>query len=178
MKGNKIENICSDLIEKAIRRLIEIREKLSIKIPRLAKASPLSRSTLERLEKREVTPSLESIFSLILFYGFTLPDFFDFDEPLPTAEKLKRRMKAFHKKTGSDAYEKVFTRPKLNDLIPEELITSGFFDDYHTVAEVADFCKEEYGYTYGNATNTLDNAVKKGWLVLDDRVKPKKYRKK
>ncbi len=178
MNKNKIYSISDALIEKAVSRLIEIKEKLSIKTPQLAIASPLSKSTLERLEKREVTPSLESLFSLILFYGLTLPEFFDFDKPLPDAEKLKRKMKAFHKKMGSDAYEKVFSQPKLNDLIPEELIPGGYFDDYRTVADVVSYCKEEFGYTYGNATNTLNNAVEKGWLVVDDKVKPKRYRRK
>jgi len=178
MNENKITGICAELIEKAIERLIEVREALSLKIPALAKSSPLSKSTLERLEKREGTPSLETIFSLILFYGFTLSEFFDFEKPLPDADRLKRKMKAFHKKIESDAYEKVFSQPKLNDLIPEELIPNGYFDGYHTVAEVVDFCKEEYGYTYENATNTLNIAVKKGWLIRDDQSKPKRYRKK
>ncbi|WP_028295703.1 helix-turn-helix domain-containing protein [Olivibacter sitiensis] len=166
------------LFIKASNRLKEIRATLALSLYTVSKYSKIPRNTIDRIENGEVSPSFDTLVPLILFYGFTLGDFFDFETPLPEFEDLKVKMKTFYEENGYDILEMVFSNPNLMDLIPENLIPNGYFDEYRTVAETTDYCETEYGYTYGNATNTLNNAVKKGWLIRDDKSKPKRYRKK
>lgn len=163
-------------IKKAITRLIEIREALNLSVYAVSKAADVFRTTIDRIEKSEATPTLEILFPLIHFYGFTLPNFFNFDKPLPSADKLKSQLIKFHKAHGSDAYLKLFKDPKLIDLLEEELIPVGYFKSWRDVQEVQQYCRDTYGYSYPSATGTLNAAVEKGWLLKDEKTSPMKYK--
>jgi transcriptional regulator with XRE-family HTH domain len=160
---------------KASNRLKVVREILKLSVHKVSSLSGISTATIERIESGKNRPTIELFHPLIFFYGFTLPNFFNFDKPLPSADKLKAQLIKFHKAHGSDAYIKLFKDPKLIDLLEEELIPSGYFETWRDVPEVQQYCHDTYGYHYPSATGTLNTAVEKGWLVVDD-AKPKRYK--
>ena len=117
----------------------------------------------------------EVINELIVFYGYTLKDFHSL-ESLPTWKELLQKIESSHKANKSDAYLILQEKPNLIDLIEHRLSATKLFEDWVDENSVLNFCKTEYGYSYDSATNTLNNAVTKGWLIRDDNVKPKKYK--
>ena len=50
------------------------------------------------------------------------------------------------------------------------------FENWVDEQGVIDYCKKNYSFIYDTATNTLNSAVKKGWLQRDDNASPKKYK--
>lgn len=169
-------NLSKDSSSKLSDKMRSIREALKLSIHTVSRVSGIQYNTIDRIEKLKVSASVETIFPLIFFYGFSLSDFFDFDKQLPSADKLKAQLIKFHKTNGSDAYLKLFKDPKLIDLLEEELIPSGYFKISHDVAEVQQHCRDTYGYHYPSATGSLNTATEKGWLIKDTESSPMRYK--
>ena len=75
------------------------------------------------------------------------------------------------------------TKSSMTDLIgliEFRLLATDLFSEWVTAEQVISYCKTKYKFEYlpSSTPNTVDNAVKKGWLVVDDKTKPKRYRKK
>lgn len=178
---NLIYNIVvKEINKKTGRKLSSIRAILVLSRGTIGKKISVDGQTIGKLEEGKTGGYTDKLSTLIFFYGYTHKEFYDFDKPLPTEKQLKSRMKRFHESIGSDAYKIIYDRPDLIDLIEFRLLATDLFSDWATAEQVIAYCKTKYHYEYlpTSVPNTLDNAVKKGWLVVDEKAKPKRYRKK
>lgn len=157
-------------------RLRQLRNLLVLKAEDLSTVLNISTNTIKKAEEGG-NVGIEIIGELVLFYGFTLEEFYSL-EILPTWEELTKQVINFNKKHKSSAYEILLDRPHLQDLIEFRLLETNLFKEWVDEGQVSEFCKKEYGHNYSNATNTLNNCVKKGWLISDEYTKPKKYKLK
>ncbi|HWK58470.1 MAG TPA: hypothetical protein VNQ80_14090 [Parapedobacter sp.] len=165
---------------KVAEKLYGLRALLLLSRPKIGAEVGVDSKTIGNFEEGRTGGQTDKLSALIFFYGFTHKEFYDFDKPLPTEKQLKSRMKRFHEAIGSDAYKIIYDRPDLIDLIEFRLLATDLFSEWVTAEQVISYCKTKYHYEYlpTSVPNTLDNAVKKGWLVVDDKAKPKRYRKK
>lgn len=175
-----ISNLINSTNKKVGNRLYGLRALLIFSKNKIGSASGIDGQTIGNLEEGNTGGYTDKLSALILFYGYTHKEFYDFDKPLPTERQLKSRMKKFHESIGSDAYKIIYDRPDLIDLIEFRLLATDLFSEWVTAEQVISYCKTKYKFEYlpSSTPNTLDNAVKKGWLVVDDKTKPKRYRKK
>lgn len=181
---NNFENIQNNhFYELAIKNNIEtgkklraIRNLLVRKPEEITDVLTMTTNTLKNAENGE-NVGVEVINELILFYGYSLSEFYNL-RSLPTWKKLIKKIEDTHKAINSKSYEILFDQPSLIDLIEHRLLDTDLFTIWADENAVIKYCKDSYGYEYKSATNTLNNAVTKEWLIRDDSVKPKKYMKK
>ncbi|WP_262245730.1 hypothetical protein [Parapedobacter soli] len=174
------KDIIRELNKKSGDKLLKTRAILVLSRGTIGKKISVDGQTIGSLEEGETGGHTDKLSALILFYGYTHKEFYDFDKPLPTERQLKSRMKRFHEAIGSDAYKIIYDRPDLIDLIEFRLLATDLFSEWVTAEQVISYCKTKYKFEYlpSSTPNTLDNAVKKGWLAVDEKAKPKRYRKK
>lgn len=158
------------------KKLRAIRNLLVRKPEEIADVLTMTTNTLKNAENGE-NVGVEIINELILFYGYSLSEFYNL-RSLPTWKKLIKKIEETHKAINSKSYEILFDQPSLIDLIEHRLLDTDLFTIWTDENAVIRYCKDSYGYEYKSATNTLNNAVTKEWLIRDDSVKPKKYMKK
>lgn len=158
------------------KKLRAIRNLLVRKPEEIADVLTMTTNTLKNAENGE-NVGVEIINELILFYGYSLSEFYNL-RSLPTWKKLIKKIEETHKAINSKSYEILFDQPSLIDLIEHRLLDTDLFTIWTDENAVIKYCKDSYGYEYKSATNTLNNAVTKEWLIRDDSVKPKKYMKK
>lgn len=183
MKNNLIKNTSQIFKELSIKtninygyKLRQLRNLLVLKPEVLSSVLTISTNTIKKAEEGG-NVGIEVIGELVFFYGFTMEKFYSLDD-LPTWEELIKQIENFHLKHKSVAYKIIFERPHLLDLIEHRLLNTNLFREWVQEDQVLEFCKKEYNYNYSSATNTLNNCVKKGWLISDEYTKPKKYRLK
>lgn len=157
-------------------KLKQLRNLLVLKPEDISSVLTISTNTIKKAEEGG-NVGIEVIGELCLFYGYTLEKFYSL-KSLPTWENLKQQMVEFHIKNKSIIYKKIFDRPSLQDLIEFRLLKTNLFEDWVNESQVIDFCKNKYNYNYSSATNTLNNCVLKGWLIIDKNSKPRKYKLK
>lgn len=155
--------------------LEELRNTLLLKPEDLADVLSISTNTIKKAE-RGGNVGIEVLGELIFFYGFTFEEFYSLKQ-IPHWKELVLRIETFHKKHRSQAYKILYKKPNLIDLIEFRLLKTDFFDKWMDEQDVIQKCEKEYGFKFDSATNTLNNAVTKGWLISNDRTKPKKYKK-
>lgn len=153
-----------------------IRESLLLKPEDLATVLTISTNTIKKAEEGG-NVGIEVLNEIVLFYGFTIDQFYSTDS-VPDWQDLKKQIEKFHKEHKSESYKILNQRPQLIDLIEFRLLKNDFFENWVDEKQVLEFCKTEYAYEYSTAINTLNNAVTKGWLIVNDKYKPKKYRSK
>ncbi|SEM22181.1 hypothetical protein SAMN05216436_102275 [bacterium A37T11] len=172
----------SDLNElfykKLSERISKLRKIFILSYEAVAKGTGLTGVTIKKIEESKGTSYINSIIPIINFYGINHADFFNFSKPLPSETQLRKNMIAFHKEHNSTAYEVIFEKPDLIDLIELRLLDSTLFDTWVTDKDVFAFCKKNYKISYTSIPNTLDLAVKKGFLIREPSAKPKQYKKK
>lgn len=175
-----LDKVVKTLNEKMGKRLYGLRSLLMYSLTKIGKAAGIDGQTVRNFEEGRTGGQTDKLSALIFFYGYTHKEFYDFDKPLPTEKQLKSRMKKFHEAIGSDAYKIIYDRPDLIDLIEFRLLATDLFSDWVSAEQVIIYCKTKHHYEYlpSSVPNTLDNAVKKGWLVVDEKAKPKRYRKR
>lgn len=157
-------------------KLRQLRNSLVLKPEDLSSVLTISTNTIKKAEEGG-NVGIEVIGELVLFYGFTLEQFYNL-EILPSWEELTNQVIEFNKKNRSNAFEILFERPHLQDLIEFRILGTNLFKEWVNETQVIEFCKKEYNYNYSSATNTLNNCVNKGWLISDENLKPKRYRLK
>lgn len=156
-------------------RLKSLRNLLAKKPDEIASVLTMSANTLKSAESGE-NVGIEVINELIFFYGYNLKEFYSLDK-LPKWEVLTQRIIKYHRSIKSDAYLILKNRPNLMELLEHRLITStDLFENWVDEKEVISFCENNYSFIYDSATNTLNRAVKKGWLQRNDKTSPKKYK--
>jgi len=153
-----------------------LRQSLLLKPEDLATVLTISTNTIKKAEEGG-NVGTEVLNEIILFYGFTIDQFYSTDS-IPHWTDLNKQIENFHKKHKSESYKILNQRPQLIDLIEYRLLGNNFFENWVDEKQVIEFCKEEYAYEYSTATNTLNNAVSKGWLIANENFKPKKYKVK
>ena len=151
-----------------------LRQSLLLKPDDLAAVLTISTNTLKKAEQGG-NVGIEIINEIVFFYGFAIDQFYS-TESLPNWQDLKKQIEKFHKEHKSESYKILNQRPQLIDLIEYRLLKSDFFKQWVDENQVLEFCKTEYAYEYSTATNTLNNAVSKGWLIANENFKPKKYK--
>ena len=183
MKNNLYKNKSQIFKELSIKtnihygiKLRKLRNLLVLKPEDLSKVLNLSTNTIKKAEEGG-NVGIEVMGELCLFYGYTLEKFYSL-KSLPTWDELMKQIETFHLKHKSIAHKIMFERPHLQDLIEFRIIETNLFKEWVDEGHVIEFCKKEYGHNYSSATNTLNNCVKKGWLISDENTKPKKYRLK
>ncbi|PWG81917.1 helix-turn-helix domain-containing protein [Pararcticibacter amylolyticus] len=157
-------------------KLRDLRNILLLAVNVVSKATGISDSTIDRIEKGDVGVGSGRIYSLISFYGFEYQDFFKFSRPLPTEDQLRRQMKRFHEQNGCDAYKIIYSQPDLITLIEHKLLKTELFNDWVIEKTVYKFCEENFGYQYNSILNTLDLAVKKQFLIHEENSSPKRFK--
>lgn len=175
-----LNKIIKDTNDKIGRKLKGLRGILLLSRRKIAKELSMDGQTVGNFEEGKTGGNSDKLSALILFYGYTHEEFYDFSKPLPTEKQLKSKMKRFHESIGSDAYKIIYDRPDLIDLIEFRLLDTDLFDDWQDADQVIEYCEAKYGYQYISTSvpNTLNNAVKKSWLIRDDKSRPKRYRRK
>lgn len=183
MKNNLIKNKSQIFKELSIKtninygdKLRQLRNLLVLKPEVLSTALTISTNTIKKAEDGG-NVGIEVIGELVFFYGFTMEKFYSLDA-LPTWDELMKQIETFHLKHKSIVHKIIFERPHLQDLIEFRIIETNLFKEWVDEGHVIEFCKKEYGHNYSSATNTLNNCVKKGWLISDEYTKPKKYKLK
>ena len=182
MKNNSKSNKILPLKEQVItqnkligKRLADLRNLLVKQPDEIASALSVSTNTVKHAEGG-ANVGTEVLNELILFYGYSLKEFYSFPE-LPSWQILVKRIEKYHISIKSDSYLVIYDRPNLIHLIENRLLTStDLFSNWVTEKDVLDFCKNNYSFIYDSATNTLNNIVKKDWLIRDDKSSPKKYK--
>ncbi|WP_164111694.1 MULTISPECIES: hypothetical protein [Sphingobacterium] len=156
-------------------RLKGLRNLLAKRAEEISSVLAMSTNTLKGAENGE-NVGVEVINELILFYGYTLQEFYSLKK-LPSWKALMQRIIKYHMSIQSNAHMILEERAGLMELLEHRLIpNTKLFEDWVDEQEVIDFCKKNYSFIYDTATNTLNSAVKKGWLQRDDNVSPKKYK--
>ena len=150
-----------------------LRQSLLLKPEDLAAVLTISTNTIKKAEQGG-NVGIEIINEIVLFYGFTIDQFYSTDS-VPNWQDFKKQIEKFHKEHKSESYKIINQRPQLIDLIEYRLLKSDFFKQWVDEDQLLEFCNREYNYNYSSATNTLNNCVQKGWLIIDENAKPKKY---
>jgi len=157
------------------KRLADLRNLLVKQPDEIASALSVSTNTVKNAEGG-ANVGTEVLNELILFYGYSLKEFYSFPK-LPSWQTLVKRIEKYHISIKSDSYLVIYDRPNLIHLIENRLlISTDLFSNWVTEKDVLDFCENNYSFIYDSATNTLNNIVKKDWLIRDDKSSPKKYR--
>jgi len=172
--------IIEDLNEFAVKKLKKLRNTLLLSYRQVEKGAGLKKNTYSKIESGAVLTNLRTVGALINFYGMEYHEFFNFVKELPSERTLRKKIETYHKIHNSSAYEVIYEQPDLIELIEYRLLLSDLFTDWIIAEEVITYCKKQYKYAYllSSVRNTLNNAVTKGWLVRDDKSKPKRYKKK
>lgn len=157
-------------------KLKSLRQSLLLKPEDLAAVLTISTNTIKKAEEGG-NVGIDVLKEIIMFYGFTIDEFYS-SESIPHWQDLYKQIEKFHKKYKSESYKIINQRPQLIDLIEFRLLKSDLFKQWVDENQVLEFCKKEYAYEYSTAINTLNNAVSKGWLIVNEDSKPKKYKVK
>ncbi|MFD2554201.1 hypothetical protein [Sphingobacterium tabacisoli] len=156
-------------------RLKGLRNLLAKRPEEISSVLSMSTNTLKGAENGE-NVGIEVINELILFYGYTLQEFYSLKK-LPSWKALMQRIIKYHISIKSVAHGILEERSGLMELLEHRLIpNTKLFENWVDEQGVIDYCKKNYSFTYDTATNTLNSAVKKGWLQRDDNISPKKYK--
>src|SRR5690606_2056876 len=90
------------------KRLFALRAILVLSRGKIGKKIDVDGQTIGSLESGETGGYSDKLSALILFYGYSHKEFYDFSKPLPTEKQLKSKMKRFHESIGSDAYKIIY----------------------------------------------------------------------
>ncbi len=175
-----LKDIAESNNSKVGERLITLRNLLVIKPEDISEVLSITVNTIKNAESGNKNVGIEILFELIAFYGYTATEFFNFNKSLPTWKSLRSKMIRHHQTTGLNVLTILNKQPELYDLIQFRLLDTDLFNDWKDADQVIEYCSAKYQYEYlpTSVPNTLNNAVKKGWLIRDDDSKPKRYRKR
>src|SRR5690606_34787092 len=168
------------LNDAAVKKLKDLRNILLLSFSQVERGARLKKNKYSKIESGSILSNLNTIGSLINFYGIEYHDFFNFEKELPDEKTLRRKIEAYHKRHNSSDYKVIYEQPDLIEFIEFRLLKTSLFADWVTAEQLVTYCKgnHKYDYIVSSARNTLNNAVKKGWLVVDDKAKPKRYKRK
>lgn len=157
--------IISSLHKETGQRLKELRNLLLLSVSSLSKATNIPRPTIVRIEKGNDSKR-SAVEALILFYGYSIPEFYRFGK-LPTESNLRKRIQQFHKKNHSQSFKIINDQPDLIEIIEHKILKNyTLFNDWVGVKTVHQFCLAELGYNYTNVSGTLLTAVKKRKILI------------
>lgn len=153
-------------------RLKNLRNLLLLSVVDINKATGITRPTINRIESGEdgIRSNIEM---LILFYGYTLEEFYAFP-PLPTVDQLRNRIVEFHTIHKSNTYNIIFKQPDLSELIEHRLLKeTTLFNNWVDIQDVSNYCIDNYNYEYKNISGSLLTMVNNNFLKSKKNLKAK-----
>lgn len=152
-------------------RIKKLREMLCLTQNQLGDAIGASRGTIQSMENgRGFTGDI--LLAVTHFFGMSLTEFSNYNDTLPNEQELRKRIKSYHIKNKSTEYKVLEKPPQLASLIEFRLSKTDFLKEPKSVAEIIQYCYEEYGLDFKSSamSQALKNATITGTLK---RIKSK-----
>ncbi len=161
-----MEKLVNTEKEEIGKRIRSLRGLLSLTQAQLAKAVGISKGTLASIELG-LGFSGDYILAISHFFSMELAELVEYKRPLPDELEFRERIKRYHQKIKSTAYQALDKSPDLNAVIEFRLAKTNFLSSKpRSVQEIIEFCKDEYALTFKSSvvSQALTIAVKAGLL--------------
>lgn len=162
------------------KRAQKVRQTLGFTMQQMSKATELGVSTIKNIEKGKA-PHLRHYFKISEFTGISVSDLLNYEKPLPADQILKKEIIAFNEEKAENAYARsVAERPKLKQILYNDLLKTNLLNKGQSVAHIRDYIKTETGFDFTSPviSKALKEMVENGILTISKTVGRKHYYKK
>lgn len=154
-----MKNLIEEEKEAIGMRIRSLRKLVSLTVTQLGKATEISKGTINSIESGRGF-NADYILAISHFFAMELSELANYRLPLPNELEFRARIKEYHEKHESTAYEVLDEQPNLNAVIEFRLARTEFLlGKSRSVKEISAFCNEEYGLTL--KSSILSQALKK-----------------
>lgn len=161
------------------KRLKAIREAANISQEQIQFATGISQSQIARIESGDLNTGISHVSRLANFFGLEDFQLFQYHEPVPDSDELRKNISKFLKAQSIDA--STFLRKSIVYYLESKVLESKFLQTPRLTIEIAEYLEERYNaeFTTMSLSQALNRFVKKGRIerVLTDIKSKYRYRK-
>lgn len=161
------------------RRLKALREAANISQEQIQFATGISQSQIARIESGDLNTGISHVSRLANFFGLEDFQLFQYSEPVPDSEELRKNISKFLKTQSIDS--STFLRKSIVYYLESKVLESKFLHTPRLAIEIAKYLEEKYDaeFTTMSLSQALNRFVKKGRIerVLTDKKSKYRYRK-